>query len=226
MSKEVLLEESWKKLLLPEFTEPYMLELKQFLVQEKQLKKVIYPKSLDIFNAFSLTPFDQVKVVIIGQDPYHGPNQAHGLSFSVLPNVNLPPSLVNIYKELQSDLQIKPPKDGCLINWAKQGVLLLNSILTVEQGMPGSHRNRGWEQFTDQVIQVLNSYSRNKIIFLLWGAYAQKKCLAINQERHFVLTAAHPSPFSAYQGFFGCKHFSKANALLQTIGKKPINWSI
>lgn len=225
MSVNVLLEESWKQLLSSEFSEPYMLELKKFLTQEKQLKKIIYPKSSEIFNAFSCTPINQVKVVIVGQDPYHGVNQAHGLCFSVLPNISPPPSLLNIYKELQNDLNIKQPKHGCLISWAKQGILLLNSILTVEHGMAGSHHNKGWELFTDKVIEVLNNYS-NRIIFLLWGAYAAKKCQAINLNKHFVLKAAHPSPFSANKGFFGCKHFSTTNMLLKQLGKDPIDWSL
>ena len=224
-SQNILLEDSWKKLLLSEFSEQYMLELKNFLVQQKQFKKIIYPKNSDLFNAFTLTPFEQVKVVIVGQDPYHGPAQAHGLCFSVLPNVPPPPSLLNIYKELQDDLNITPPQHGCLIDWAKQGVLLLNSILTVEHGMAGSHHNKGWERFTDQVIKVLNNCS-NRIIFLLWGSYAQQKCQAIDLDKHFVLKAAHPSPLSAYRGFFGCKHFSKTNELLLRLGKDPIDWGL
>lgn len=221
----ISLEPSWKKLLLAEFSKPYMQELKKFLIEQKQSKKVIYPKGSDIFNAFELTPIDKVKVVIVGQDPYHGPNQAHGLCFSVLPKVALPPSLVNIYKELHSDLNIPPAQHGCLINWAKRGVLLLNSILTVQDGMAGSHHNKGWEKFTDKVIDVLNEQS-NQIIFLLWGSYAQQKCQAIDANRHAVLKAAHPSPLSAFRGFFGCKHFSKTNLLLQKFGKEPIDWRV
>ena len=225
MGTSILLEDSWKNLLLSEFSETYMLELKRFLIQEKQLNKIIYPKNSDIFNAFALTPIDKVKVVIVGQDPYHGPNQAHGLCFSVLPNVPPPPSLLNIYKELQNDLNIKSPKHGCLVHWARQGVLLLNSILTVEHSMAGSHHNKGWERFTDQVIKILNDYP-NRIIFLLWGSYAQQKCQAINFDKHFVLKATHPSPLSAYRGFLGCKHFSKTNEILQKLGKTPIDWSV
>jgi len=221
----VALESSWKKPLLTEFSEPYMQELKKFLVEQKRTNKIIYPKSSDIFNAFALTPLDKVKVVIVGQDPYHGPNQAHGLCFSVLPNVAVPPSLLNIYKELYNDLNITPAKHGCLINWAKQGVLLLNSTLTVQSGIAGSHQNKGWEKFTDKVIDVL-SMQPNKIIFLLWGNYAQKKCEFIDPNKHLVLKAAHPSPLSATRGFLGCKHFSKTNALLQQIGEKPIDWRV
>ncbi len=221
----VLLEESWKELLLSEFSQPYMVKLKKFLTEEKQLNKIIYPKGSEIFNAFLLTPINQVKVVIVGQDPYHGPNQAHGLCFSVLPKVVPPPSLLNIYKELQDDLNITPAKHGCLIKWAKQGVLLLNSVLTVEHGMPGSHRNRGWELFTDQAIKILN-IQPNRIIFLLWGSYAQQKCQSIDHNKHFVLQAAHPSPFSVRRGFFGCRHFSKTNELLQQLGKTPIDWDL
>jgi len=221
----VALESSWKKPLLTEFSEPYMQELKKFLVEQKRTNKIIYPKSSDIFNAFALTPLDKVKVVIVGQDPYHGPNQAHGLCFSVLPNVAAPPSLLNIYKELYNDLNITPAKHGCLINWAKQGVLLLNSTLTVQAGIAGSHHNKGWEKFTDRVIDIL-SMQPNKIIFLLWGNYAQKKCEFIDPNKHLVLKAAHPSPLSATRGFLGCKHFSKTNALLQQIGEKPIDWRV
>ncbi len=221
----VALESSWKKPLLTEFSEPYMQELKKFLVEQKRTNKIIYPKSSDIFNAFALTPLDKVKVVIVGQDPYHGPNQAHGLCFSVLPDVAVPPSLLNIYKELYNDLNITPAKHGCLINWAKQGVLLLNSTLTVQSGIAGSHQNKGWEKFTDKVIDVL-SMQPNKIIFLLWGNYAQKKCEFIDPNKHLVLKAAHPSPLSATRGFLGCKHFSKTNALLQQIGEKPIDWRV
>ncbi len=221
----ISLELGWKKVLLAEFTKPYMQELKKFLVKEKRDKKIIYPKGSDIFNAFQLTPIDQVKVVILGQDPYHGPNQAHGLCFSVLPQMAVPPSLINIYKELYSDLNIMPAKQGCLINWAKQGVLLLNSILTVENGIAGSHHNKGWEKFTDQVIEILNQQN-NQIIFLLWGNYAGKKCQAIDTTKHVVLTAPHPSPLSANRGFFGCKHFSKVNELLRQSGKEPIDWRV
>lgn len=221
----ILLEPSWKKLLIEEFSKPYMQQLKNFLTEQKRHNKIIYPKGPDIFNAFALTPVANVKVVIVGQDPYHGKDQAHGLCFSVLPQVALPPSLINIYKELQSDLNILPGSHGCLTNWAKQGVLLLNSILTVEDGLAGSHHNKGWEKFTDQVINILNQRA-NKIIFLLWGNYAQQKCQAIDANRHVVLKAAHPSPLSASRGFFGCKHFSKVNELLNSFGQEPIDWRV
>lgn len=219
----VILESSWKKHLILEFSKPYMQELKKFLQLEQLANKVIYPKNSQIFEAFKLTPWDQVKVVIIGQDPYHGLNQAHGLCFSVLPKVALPRSLVNIYTELYQDLGIAPKTDGYLASWAKQGVLMLNSVLTVEQGLPGSHANKGWEKFTDQVILTLNS-NRNKIIFLLWGQYALQKGKLIDSSKHIVLTAAHPSPLAANKGFFGCKHFSKTNVCLMEQGIDPINW--
>ena len=220
------LDNSWKKPLLAEFTKQYMVDLKKFLVNQKLAKKIIYTKNSDLFNAFTLTPLNKVKVVIIGQDPYHGPNQAHGLCFSVMPRVPLPPSLVNIYKELYNDLGILPAKNGCLTKWAEQGVLLLNSVLTVESGKPGSHQNQGWEKFTDMVVDLLNK-GDNRIVFLLWGNYAQKKCHYIDPDKHFILKAAHPSPFSADKGFFGCKHFSKANYLLiNNIGKSPIEWNL
>jgi uracil-DNA glycosylase len=211
---EIKLEASWKQYLEAEFNQPYMQQLKKFLQEEKSQKKIIYPNGADIFNAFNFTPIDQVKAVILGQDPYHGPNQAHGLSFSVLPGVRLPPSLVNIYKELQNDLNIPPALHGCLANWAKQGVLLLNSVLTVERGNPASHQGRGWEIFTDKVIDILNKRDK-PIIFVLWGSYAQKKGQVIDPNKHLILRAAHPSPFSAHRGFLGCKHFSKINQQLQ-----------
>lgn len=208
-----------------EFAAPYMQNLKAFLQQEKQQRKVIYPKGSDFFSAFAHTPLNKVRVVILGQDPYHGPNQAHGMCFSVLPGVQPPPSLVNIYKELQSDLNIKPVQHGYLMRWAEQGVFLLNSVLTVEQGKPASHRGKGWEKFTDQVIRVLNAQDRS-IIFVLWGSYAQDKGQIIDTNKHIVLSAAHPSPFSAYRGFFGCKHFSKINEILTARGDVPINWQL
>lgn len=220
-----MLEESWQKVLGEEFEKPYMVELRAFLRQEKDQKKIIYPKSADIFNAYALTPFPKVKVVILGQDPYHGPGQAHGLCFSVQPGVRLPPSLVNIYKELQTDLQIPPAKTGCLIPWAEQGILLLNSVLTVEQGLPASHQGKGWEQFTDKTIEVLNK-QREGLVFLLWGSYAQRKGQFILPDKHCILKAPHPSPFSAYQGFFGCRHFSKTNGYLLAKGQTPIDWQL
>lgn len=227
MSKDnslIQIEPSWKNQLADEFSKPYMLQLKQFLQQEKQAKKTIYPKGTLIFNAFNLTPFDQVKVVILGQDPYHGPNQAHGLCFSVLPGVRVPPSLVNIYKELKADLNIKPVQHGCLEAWAKQGVLLLNTVLTVEQGKAGSHQDRGWEEFTDQVIRKLNARQK-PVIFVLWGKYAEGKTKLIDQDRHTILKSAHPSPFSATR-FFGNKHFSTINNILQSRGDEPIDWQL
>jgi uracil-DNA glycosylase len=220
-----MLEESWRQVLGGEFDKPYMQQLRLFLRQEKDQKKIIYPKTADVFQAFALTPLPQVKVVILGQDPYHGPNQAHGLCFSVQPGVRPPPSLVNIYKELQTDLGIPPAQQGCLINWAKQGVLLLNSVLTVEQGRAASHQGHGWEQFTDRVIEILNE-AMEGIVFLLWGAYAQRKGQIIHTDRHCVLKTTHPSPFSAHQGFLGCKHFSKANQYLQSMQKTPIDWRL
>ncbi len=223
--KGMALEESWHRVLAQEFEKPYMQELRNFLRHEKDQKKVIYPKSENVFNAFNLTPFDNVEVVILGQDPYHGPSQAHGLCFSVQPPVPPPPSLVNIFKELNSDLGIKIPNHGSLENWAKQGVLLLNSVLTVQQGMAASHQGKGWEQFTDRVISILNE-QKSGLVFLLWGSYAQKKGQYIDVKKHAVFKAPHPSPLSAYQGFFGCKHFSKANASLIAQGKKPIDWQL
>ncbi len=199
--------------------------LNSFLSQERQLGKIVYPAHNDIYSVFNFTPIDKVRVVILGQDPYHGPQQAHGMCFSVLPGIKPPPSLVNIYKELNLDLQIARPNHGYLGTWAQQGVLLLNSVLTVEQGQPGSHQGKGWEQFTDKVINILNDRD-DPLIFVLWGAYAQNKGQYINANKHLVLTAAHPSPFSAYRGFFGCKHFSKINAQLAAWGEQPIDWQI
>ncbi|WP_027706969.1 uracil-DNA glycosylase [Zooshikella ganghwensis] len=222
---EVKLEPSWKKVIGGEFNKAYMQQLKAFLVAEKQAGKTIYPKGSEYFQAFSLTPFEEVKVVILGQDPYHGPGQAHGLCFSVRPKVKIPPSLINIYKELQADLGITPPQHGCLEGWAKQGVLLLNSVLTVEQGRAAAHQGRGWEQFTDHAISVLNQ-SREGVVFMLWGAYAQKKGSYIDTSKHLVLKSVHPSPLSAHRGFLGCKHFSQANHYLQQQGKTPIDWQL
>ncbi len=220
-----MLEESWQEVLGTEFDKPYMQQLRAFLRQEKDAKKIIYPKSKNVFHAFVKAPFSKVKVVILGQDPYHGPDQAHGLCFSVPPGIPKPPSLVNIFKELQSDLNIPPSSNGCLENWANQGVLLLNSVLTVEKGMAASHQGKGWEVFTDQVITALNE-QLNGLVFLLWGAYAQRKGQFIDQYRHKVLKAPHPSPFSAHQGFLGCKHFSATNDYLQHQGKTPIDWRV
>ena len=219
------MEPSWKQHLLPQFQADYMQQLRQFLVQQKKAGKVIYPKGDEYFNAFNLTPFDQVKVVIIGQDPYHGPGQAHGLCFSVQQGVAFPPSLLNIFKEIHADLGLPIPKNGCLTHWAEQGVLLLNAVLTVEQSKAAAHQGKGWELFTDAAIKELND-QREGIVFLLWGSYAQKKGQIIDPKKHCVLKAPHPSPLSAHRGFFGCKHFSKANQYLESIGKSPIDWSV
>jgi uracil-DNA glycosylase len=221
----IKMEASWLAQLADEFAKPYMQKLKTFLRQEKQAKKIIYPKSDLIFNAFNLTPFNAVKVVILGQDPYHGPHQAHGLCFSVLPQVKIPPSLLNIYKELQKDLNISPVQHGFLESWAKQGVLLLNTVLTVEQGQAGSHQGKGWEQFTDQVIIKLNARS-TPVIFVLWGRHAASKTQYIDQSRHYILKSAHPSPLSATQGFFGNKHFSTINKICVSEGMQPIDWQL
>lgn len=223
--RSIQLHDSWLKVLQAEFQQPYLEELRNFLRGEKSAGKTIYPPGDKIFNALNSTPFDQVKVVILGQDPYHGPNQAHGLCFSVQPDVRLPPSLRNIYKELQSDLGIETPAHGYLQSWATQGVLLLNATLTVERGKPGSHQGKGWEQFTDAVVAHLND-DRDHLVFLLWGSYAQRKGEFIDRQRHCVLTAPHPSPFSAHRGFFGCKHFSKANDYLISQGKAAIDWRL
>jgi uracil-DNA glycosylase len=223
--ERTMLEESWQKVLGGEFDKPYMQALRAFLRGEKDKRKVIYPKSSNIFNAFALTPFDAVKVVIIGQDPYHGPHQAHGLCFSVQDGVKPPPSLVNIYKELQTDLGIHRPNHGHLEHWAKQGVLLLNSVLTVEQGLANSHQGKGWEQFTDRAIAVLNE-QKSHLVFILWGSYAQRKGSIIDPTRHCVLKSVHPSPLSATQGFFGSKPFSKTNQYLQAQGKSIIYWHL
>lgn len=219
------MEETWRQALAAEFAAPYMAKLKEFLQQEKQQQKIIYPRFSDIFNAFYYTPIADVRVVILGQDPYHGPNQAHGMCFSVLPGIKPPPSLLNIYKELTADLGVKPVAHGCLIPWAQQGILLLNAVLTVEKSQPGSHQGKGWEQFTDQVIALLNAQTR-PIIFVLWGSYAQQKGQYIDHKKHIILKAAHPSPFSAYRGFLGCKHFSKINQQLSSWGTKPIDWQL
>jgi len=216
--------ESWKNHLGEEFEKPYFLALKEFLIREKQSYRVFPPGSL-IFNAFNSTPFDQVKVVLIGQDPYHGEGQAEGLSFSVAKGVKPPPSLVNIFKEMKEDLNLDPPRHGHLGQWAAQGVLLLNAVLTVRASSPASHRNKGWETFTDKAISVL-SEKRGHLVFFLWGKYAQDKEVLIDREKHLVLKAAHPSPYSAAAGFFGCRHFSKANAFFQQHGIPPVDWKL
>lgn len=224
-SSSIQLTPSWLSRLAPEFEQPYMQQLKRFLQQEKAAGKVIYPPGEDMFNALNATEFDDVKVVILGQDPYHGPGQAHGLCFSVRPEVAVPPSLQNIYKELASDLGISPPGHGYLQSWAEQGVLLLNATLSVEAGNAGSHQKKGWEEFTDRVIHLLNDERKN-LVFMLWGSYAQKKGQFINQDRHLVLKAPHPSPLSAHRGFLGCGHFSKANNYLLAKGLPVINWQL
>jgi uracil-DNA glycosylase len=211
-----------------ELEQPYMAQLGEFLLAQKAAGKVIYPPSYEWFAAFDTTPFDKVRVVILGQDPYHGPGQAHGLCFSVLPGVKVPPSLANIYKELEADLGLTIPDQGCLTHWAEQGVLLLNATLTVEQADAGAHQGKGWETFTDKAIRVLND-QRDGIVCLLWGSYAQKKGAFIDQSRHLVLTSVHPSPLSAYRGFLGCKHFSAPNDFFSSrvgcrlIGSCPLN---
>jgi uracil-DNA glycosylase len=225
MSDAIALHESWKTPLLPEFENPYMAELRQFLVAEKAAGKRIFPKGADWFRALDLTPLDKVRVVILGQDPYHGEGQAHGLCFSVKPGVRPPPSLVNIYKEVESDLGIRPVTHGFLEHWANQGVLLLNAVLTVEKGQPASHQGKGWERFTDAIIRLVNA-RETPVVFMLWGAYAQRKAEFVDATRHLVLMAAHPSPFSAHNGFLGCKHFSKANAFLKDKGLTPIDWAL
>ncbi len=219
------LEESWKERLRQEFEQDYMLTLRAFLLQEKQAGKQIFPAGNDIFNALNATPFEKVRVVIIGQDPYHGPGQAHGLCFSVQPGVEIPPSLRNIYKEVAADLGIAPSRSGCLQSWAAQGVLLLNAVLTVESGKAAAHQGRGWERFTDRIIALLNEQGQH-IVFMLWGNYAQKKGQIIDRSRHFVLESAHPSPLSASRGFFGNHHFSRANQYLLANAREAIDWRV
>lgn len=222
MSEGIKIESSWKDKLQDEFQKNYFIELIAF-VREQYKTKVIYPAGKDIFKAFDACPFDEVKVVLIGQDPYHGAGQAHGLCFSVNEGIAQPPSLKNIFKEIETDLGIAAPRSGNLERWAKQGVLLLNATLTVEANTAGSHQKKGWEQFTDAVIQKLSD-EKEHLVFILWGAYAQKKGQIINSKKHLILQSAHPSPFSAYNGFFGNKHFSKTNAYLKSLGKKEIEW--
>lgn len=221
----IRLEAGWKARLLDIFATPQMQALREFLLQERQKGKIIYPAAREIFAALDATPFDQVKLVILGQDPYHGPGQAHGLCFSVRPGVPVPPSLQNIFAEIERDLRIARPDHGCLLPWAQRGVLLLNAVLTVEQGRAGSHQNRGWEAFTDQLIERLAN-ERENLVFLLWGSYAQKKGRVIDSQRHRVLRAPHPSPLSAHRGFIGCGHFSAANQYLARHGSGPIDWSL
>lgn len=225
MNNKIKLTPSWLALLQDEFELDYMLELRKFLQHEKQRKKVIYPLANQYFSALNLTPFDEVKAVILGQDPYHGADQAHGLCFSVPPEIKTPPSLVNIYKELKGDLGIERAGHGCLVHWAKQGVLLLNSVLTVEQSQAASHQGKGWEQFTDKIISLINEHSE-QVVFMLWGSYAQKKGGFIDRSKHLVLTAPHPSPLSAHRGFFGKKPFSQANDYLKSHGQSEIEWAL
>lgn len=224
-STSIQLHSTWLSRLENEFKQPYMQDLKSFLQQEKQQGKVIFPPGKDIFNALNSTPFEQVKVVILGQDPYHGPKQAHGLSFSVQPGVKIPPSLLNIYKELQRDLGLAMPNNGYLQSWAEQGVLLLNATLTVELANAGSHQGKGWEHFTDCIVQELNS-QRQGLVFMLWGSYAQKKGKIIDRDKHCVLQSPHPSPLSAHRGFLGNGHFSQANLYLQEQGQTIIDWRV
>lgn len=223
---DVQIHPSWKEVLKEEFSKPYFIQIATFLKAEKATGKTIYPPGSLIFNAFEQTPFDKVSVVILGQDPYHGAGQAHGLSFSVQPGIKPPPSLVNIFKEIKADIGIDMPANyGDLSSWARQGVLLLNAALTVRAGEPFSHAKYGWAEFTDAVIQRISEQKEN-VIFLLWGKFAQDKKVLIDETKHHVLQAAHPSPFSADKGFFGCKHFSKTNQLLMQLGKAPIDWKL
>jgi uracil-DNA glycosylase len=221
----VKLEPSWKERIGEYLARPDMRALSEFLRSEKQAGKVIYPPGPEIFAAFDHTPFDAVRVVILGQDPYHGPNQAHGLCFSVRPGVATPPSLLNIFKEIQRDLGLRAPDHGCLTPWADRGVLLLNATLTAQQGMAGAHQGKGWEGFTDAAIDALNR-EREGLVFMLWGSYAQKKGQLIDGRRHCILRSVHPSPLSAHRGFIGCGHFSAANQYLESRGEPPIDWSL
>lgn len=223
--KQVQLEASWLAQLAAEFQQPYMEELRSFLQREKLAGKRVFPAGGEIFNAFSHTPLDSVKVVILGQDPYHGEGQAHGLCFSVRPGVKVPPSLKNIYKEIHSELGYPIPAHGNLTSWADQGVLLLNSVLSVECGRAASHQGKGWETFTDRVIEVVNRECEG-VVFMLWGSYAQRKGAIIDRQQHCVLTAPHPSPLSAHRGFFGCGHFLAANDYLVSRGRQPIDWRL
>jgi len=224
-AREIRLEASWKSRLADEFAQPYMERLRAFLLERKRGGATVYPPGKLIFNALDSTPFDRVKVVIIGQDPYHGPGQAHGLCFSVPEGIEPPPSLLNIYREIEDDVGGRRPPNGNLQSWAEQGVLLLNAVLTVERGRAAAHQGKGWERFTDRIVDELNR-SADGLVFMLWGSYAQRKGAAIDTRRHLVLKAPHPSPLSAHRGFFGCRHFSRANEYLQRHGKRPIDWSV
>lgn len=217
---------TWRDVIGKEKQQQYFQQTMDFVESERRSGKTIYPKSTDVFNAFRATPFEQVKVVILGQDPYHGPNQAHGLCFSVLPGIKPPPSLANMYKELAQDIpNFQAPAHGYLQSWAEQGVLLLNTVLTVEQGKAHSHSKTGWETFTDRVIEAIDQHLSG-VVFLLWGSHAKKKGQYINRDKHHVLTCAHPSPLSAHRGFLGCKHFSQTNGLLEHMELEPINWHL
>lgn len=222
---DVKIEPSWKAVMEEEFQQPYFAQIANHLKTEKQMGKTIYPPGRLIFNAFEQTPFDRVKVVLLGQDPYHGPGQAHGLCFSVPAGVAFPPSLVNIFRELHDDLGVPVPRSGDLSPWARQGVLLLNAILTVRAGEPASHSKIGWERFTDAVIRKISEL-KSGVVFLLWGRFAQSKEVLIDTSKHHVLKAAHPSPYSAERGFFGCRHFSKTNAILMQQKQSPIDWRL
>lgn len=222
---EIKLHSSWKRKLQPEFESDSMKKLKSFLVSEYKSGKTIYPRGDDYFAAMNLTPLDKVKVVIVGQDPYHGPGQAHGLCFSVADGVPFPPSLRNIFKELNDDMGIAIPKSGSLKKWAEHGVLLLNAVLTVEDGKAASHQGRGWEEFTDRIIHIVNE-ERENVVFILWGSYAQKKAAFVDRKKHFVIESVHPSPLSAHRGFFGTKPFSRANTYLKSKGLEPVDWSL
>ncbi len=225
MGRAVQLEGSWLARLAPEFEQPYMAGLRSFLLAEKKAGKQVFPAGDEIFNAFAHTPLERVRVVILGQDPYHGPGQAHGLCFSVKPGVQVPPSLQNIFKEIRDELGYPIPTQGNLTAWADQGVLLLNSVLSVESGRAASHQGKGWEAFTDRVIELVNRECEG-VVFMLWGSYAQRKGAIIDRQRHCVLTAPHPSPLSAHRGFFGCGHFVAANEYLVSQGKEPIDWRL
>lgn len=223
--KKAKIHESWNAELGNEFSSKYMASLRAFLKKEIQIGKKIFPPMNKIFNAFNLTPFTNIKIVLVGQDPYHGENQANGLSFSVEENIKVPPSLQNIFRELFTDLRLTSPQNGNLEKWAKQGVLLLNSSLTVEKGLPGSHQGKGWEKFTDEVLKIINNKKQN-VVFILWGKKAQEKGHFLDRQRHLILKSPHPSPFSAHSGFFGSKPFSKANNYLIEKGIEPINWQL
>ena len=224
-NRAIKLKASWRQKLDDQFQAGYMQALRQFLLAEKAFGKHIFPPGDEIFSALNATDFDAVKVVILGQDPYHGPGQAHGLCFSVKPGVQVPPSLKNIYKELQADVDFQVPSHGCLQYWAQQGVLLLNAVLTVQGGQAASHQGKGWERFTDAIVGLLNK-EQEGLIFMLWGSYAQKKGAIVDRDRHLVLQSPHPSPLSASRGFFGNHHFSRANSYLESKGKRAIDWQL